>query len=68
MNIFDADKDVAIHRMLGYEDLKNLNLVTSRSSLQRQISKGVFPPPLKLPSRFMRWHPDTIKKWLEELK
>jgi predicted DNA-binding transcriptional regulator AlpA len=57
-----------MNKFLKFEDLKDLQVVSSRSSLHRQLASGNFPPPIKLPNGQIRWEETAIEKWIEGLK
>lgn len=51
-------------RLLRERDVCKIVSV-GRSTLRRWVSKGTFPPPLRIGSSAIRWKLSTVQKWID---
>lgn len=65
--ILHVSLSAAAAALLRIEDLEII-LKRSRSSINRDIAAGRFPPPLKLGKRCSRWAGSTVEMYLTSLR
>ena len=64
----NTHNDFAGRRFLRFKELHEIGIAPSRSTLERWVSEGRFPAPVRLGPRVLVWDTEEIRNLLASLK